>query len=67
MIKKSFINRLFHAAMIALSCFGPVHASEVPPLADEPSLLERYSTGAQDLILKGFELIGINYLSLIHI
>jgi cell wall-associated NlpC family hydrolase len=61
MIKKSFINRLFHAAMIALSCFGPVHASEVPPLADEPSLLERYSTGAQDLILKGFELIGINY------
>ena len=29
--------------------------------AEEPSLLERYTTGAQDLILKGLEFVGINY------
>lgn len=28
---------------------------------EEPSLLDRYTSSAQDLILKGFELIGINY------
>ena len=30
-------------------------------LSDEPSLFERYTNSAQDLILKGLELVGINY------
>jgi cell wall-associated NlpC family hydrolase len=41
--------------------FGRPTRAKQPPLVDEPSLLERYTTSAQDLILKGFELIGINY------
>lgn len=30
-------------------------------LSDDPSLFERYTNRAQDLILKGLELVGINY------
>ena len=60
MHKKHLLSSLFGAALIALSGAGLVHASEQQPV-DEPSLLERYTSSAQDLILKGFELIGINY------
>ena len=60
MHKKHTLSSLFSAALIAFSGVGLVHASEQPPV-DEPSLLERYTSSAQDLILKGFELIGINY------
>ena len=43
-------------------CASPVHAAEVQPaLSDEPSLFERYRSGAKDLILKGLELTGIKY------
>ena len=61
MLRKHSLTSFFGAALIALSGLGMVHASEVQKPADEPSLFERYTTSAQDLILKGFELIGINY------
>lgn len=50
------------AAFFALSSRGLVQAAEQNPQpSEEPSLLDRYTSSAQDLILKGFELIGINY------
>lgn len=61
MLIKHSIASLFGAALLALSGAGVVNASEQQRPVDEPSLLERYTTSAQDLILKGFELIGINY------
>ena len=59
---KTFIVILC-TALIALSGAGTASANEqVPPrLLEEPSLFERYTNGAQDLILKGLELVGINY------
>lgn len=36
-------------------------ATEQQRVGDEPSIFERYATSAQDLILKGLELVGINY------
>jgi cell wall-associated NlpC family hydrolase len=49
-------------AAIALTGIGAANASEQQPrLLDEPSLFERYTSSAQDLILKGLELVGINY------
>lgn len=62
----SFFQLLF-AVAITLGVAGHATAAEqsFPPqqpwLAEEPSLLERYTTNAQDLILKGLELVGINY------
>lgn len=45
-----------------LSGAGAVHATEQQQrLSEEPSLLERYTSSAQDLILKGLELVGIKY------
>lgn len=56
------ITFLLSAAAIFLSSFGAAHATEQPPrLADEQTLFERYTNSAQDLILKGLELVGINY------
>ena len=60
MLRKHLLSPILAAALLATSLVAPAHASELPPV-DEPSLLERYSSSAQDLILKGFELIGINY------
>ena len=62
----SFFQLLF-AVAITLGVAGHAAAAEqpFPPQqpwpAEEPSLLERYTTNAQDLILKGLELVGINY------
>jgi cell wall-associated NlpC family hydrolase len=61
MLRTHILCPLFSAALIAMSWFGSAHASEQPQTVEEPSLLERYSSSAQDLILKGFELIDINY------
>ena len=56
------ITILFSAAIISLSGSGIVHAIEQQAgRSDEPSLFERYTNSAQDLILKGLELVGINY------
>lgn len=67
--------QLLFAALLALCVAGraaaaesplpppalPQHPPQQPWPAEEPSLLERYTTNAQDLILKGLELVGINY------
>jgi len=47
---------------LALTGIDAAHAVEQQPrFPEEPSLLERYTNRAQDLILKGLELVGINY------
>lgn len=61
------IFQLFFVAVMAFSLARQVTAAEqqpsqqTPRSTEEPSLLERYTTNAQDLILKGLELVGINY------
>ncbi len=56
------ITILLSAAAIFLSSFGAARAIEQPPRpTDEQTLFERYTNSAQDLILKGLELVGINY------
>jgi cell wall-associated NlpC family hydrolase len=55
------LTSLLSAALIAFSGVGLAHSGEQQQPVDEPSLFERYTSSAQDLILKGFELIGINY------
>jgi cell wall-associated NlpC family hydrolase len=61
MAKKTLFSSLCSAALIVFSGAGFVHASESAKPVEELSLFERYTNSAQDLILKGFELIGINY------
>lgn len=57
-----FITIVFCVSAIALSGIGAAQASEQQQaLSEEPSLFERYTSSAQDLILKGLELVGINY------
>ena len=51
---------LLCVVFLALSVGGTVSATEQQPQGDEPSLFERYTNSAQDLILKGLELVGIN-------
>ena len=53
---------LLSAALIFLCCFGTAQATEQQPvLGEDSSLFERYTNNAQDLVLKGLELVGINY------
>ena len=53
---------LLVAIAILLFGSGMVQATEQQQRAsEEPSLLERYTSNAQDLILKGLELVGIKY------
>ncbi|MFZ4536160.1 C40 family peptidase [Propionivibrio sp.] len=63
MTSNKFITILLSTAAIALSGVGAAQATEQPQklINDEPSLFERYTSSAQDLILKGLELVGINY------
>ena len=61
MLRKNLFVSLLSAALIVLPAVTPVHASEQQAALEEISLLERYTSSAQDLILKGLELIGINY------
>jgi cell wall-associated NlpC family hydrolase len=57
-----FITILFSVAAIVLSSTASVQAVEQQQrLSDEPSLLERYKNSTKDLVLKGLELVGINY------
>ena len=59
---KKYIISLLGATLIALSGMNAAHATEQQQaLSDEPSLLERYTTGAKDLVLRGLELVGIRY------
>ena len=58
---KLFLSIVFGAA-IGLSGIAASHADEqAGRAADEPSIFERYTSSAQDLVLKGLELVGINY------
>lgn len=59
---KKIVTILLGASVIALSGIGAAQATEQQPkLSEETSLFERYTNSAQDLILKGLELVGINY------
>ncbi|HRF72868.1 MAG TPA: C40 family peptidase [Accumulibacter sp.] len=61
MSRKHPFASLLAAALIAFSGADLAHADEQQRPLDEPSLFARYTNNAQDLILKGLELIGINY------
>jgi cell wall-associated NlpC family hydrolase len=53
---------LFSAAVLLLGGMGVACPNERTPGFDEEiSLLERYTSGTQDLILKGLEFVGIVY------
>lgn len=57
-----FVTTLIFALAASLFCARFASAVEQPSKpADELSLFERYTNSAQDLILKGLELVGINY------
>lgn len=56
---KKIVTILISATLIALS--GSVGAAEQQKPVEELSLFERYTNSAQDLILKGLELVGVNY------
>lgn len=58
-----FITILLSAVSIVFSGIGVAQATEQQQkLSDETaSLFERYTSNAQDLILKGLQLVGINY------
>lgn len=58
---KKIFTILLSAAAIAFSSAGASQATEQQRLSDEPSLFERYTSSAKDLVLKGLELVGINY------
>lgn len=60
------IRKFFSAWLCALAFLLPAHSvaakEQVQQIeANQHSLLERYSNNAQDLILKGLELVGVNY------
>lgn len=57
-----FVTTLLSAVAIVFSGIGAAQASEQQQrLNEDTSLFERYTSNAQDLILKGLELVGINY------
>ncbi len=61
MCLRKHLSALLFATAISLGSAGLAVATEQQRVSDEPSLFERYTTSAQDLILKGLELVGINY------
>jgi cell wall-associated NlpC family hydrolase len=48
-------------AIVLLALSGGSYATEQNKPVEELSLFERYTNSAQDLILKGLELVGVNY------
>ena len=62
MTGKKFITILLSIVAFVFSGIVTAQTNEQQHrLSDEPSLFERYTNSAQDLILKGLELVGINY------
>ena len=61
MPRKHLFAFILAALLTMLPGVAKVHADEQLKLDEEISLLERYTSSAQDLILKGLELIGIKY------
>ncbi|HMU99973.1 MAG TPA: C40 family peptidase [Rhodocyclaceae bacterium] len=58
-MRKTFA-RLLLAAVVATASFT-AHAAEQKPAEEGSSLLERYTNAAQDVILQGLKLVGVNY------
>ena len=48
-------------AAIAFALVSPVQAAEETRRLEDDSFLERYTNKAQDLILKGLEMVGVSY------
>jgi cell wall-associated NlpC family hydrolase len=46
---------------LATAAFSPAASADATRPREEKSFFERYSNAAQDVILKGLELVGINY------
>lgn len=62
MIADKIITALLGVAAIVLSGMGPAYAAEqAQRSAEDLSFFERYTNSAHDLILKGLQLVGINY------
>jgi cell wall-associated NlpC family hydrolase len=61
MFRHKTITILLFAAIVSLGTSGGASAAEGHELTEETSFFERYTNSAQDLILKGLELVGINY------
>lgn len=58
---QKFIHSILLAAALSMGCFA-VQAAEIQKTGDEQvSFLERYTNAAQDVILHGLKLVGINY------
>ena len=55
------ITILLSAVAFFLSTGVAQSTEQQPRLGEETSFFERYTNNAQDLILKGLELVGINY------
>lgn len=61
MLRKKFLTILLFATLCALCGTRAAYATELQKPVEELSLFERYTNGVQDLILKGLELVGVNY------
>ena len=61
MFRMIFISVVFLVAFSPLLGAGVAHATEQQKPVEELSLFDRYTNKAQDLILKGLELVGVNY------
>lgn len=55
------LSALLAIIILAISQPGIAIADEPQTTPDAMSLFERYTSSAQDLILKGLELVGVNY------
>ena len=62
MLRHKFFTFLLSITIVLLCGTGVARSAEqFPSVGDEPSFFERYTNSAQDLVLKGLELVGINY------
>ena len=63
MSRYRIISNLLFASILSLCSLYQAQAAESQStlLSGEPSFFERYTNSAQDLVLKGLELVGINY------
>jgi cell wall-associated NlpC family hydrolase len=52
---------LFSAIALSLAGVGIAHSTEQAPISGEEIFLFEHTNNVQDLILKGLELVGINY------
>ncbi|MBI4740465.1 MAG: C40 family peptidase [Betaproteobacteria bacterium] len=61
MFRRPTLSALFAIVLLALSGTDIANAEELQKSPEAPTLFERYTSSAQDLILKGLELVGVNY------